>query len=189
LGLARRVLACKRRLPDLASRFFFVEENVFEGRMKVTVFGGSQLRQGSEGYTLAQDLGALLARRGHTVLTGGYMGAMEAVSRGAAEAGGHVIGVTCEEIGRWHGRSANAWVVEEWKQPTLIQRLEMLVRNADGAIALPGGPGTLAEVAIMWNLMIVGSLPSRPLILVGRAWNHVMDTFFEAVEIIDKATG
>ena len=103
----------------------------------------------------------LLARRGHTVLTGGYMGTMEAVSRGAAEAGGHVIGVTCEEIGRWHGRTANTWVSEEWKQTTLIQRLEVLIRSADAAMALPGGPGTLAEIALMWNLMIVGSLPAE----------------------------
>lgn len=39
----------------------------------------------------------MLAERGHIVLNGGYIGTMEAVSRGAAEAGGHVIGVTCEE--------------------------------------------------------------------------------------------
>ena len=86
-----------------------------------------------------------------------------------------MIGVTCDEIGRWHGRSANDWVSEEWKQTTLIQRLEVLIRSADAAMALPGGPGTLAEVALMWNLMIVGSLPSRSLILVGPAWKQVMD--------------
>jgi uncharacterized protein (TIGR00730 family) len=147
--------------------------------MKITVFGGSQAREGSDAYLQAQALGDLLARRGYTVLTGGYMGTMEAVSRGAAEAGGHVIGVTCEEIGRWHGRSANNWVSEEWKQTTLIQRLEVLIRTADAAVALPGGPGTLAEIALMWNLIIVGSLPPRPLILVGRAWNQVMDSFYE----------
>jgi uncharacterized protein (TIGR00725 family) len=147
--------------------------------MKITVFGGSQARQGSDAYTQAMALGDILARRGHTVLTGGYMGTMEAVSRGAAEANGHVIGVTCDEIGRWHGHSANSWVVEEWKKTTLIERLELLIREADAAMALPGGPGTLTEIALMWNLMIVGSLPPRPLILIGRAWTQVMDTFYE----------
>jgi uncharacterized protein (TIGR00725 family) len=147
--------------------------------MKITVFGGSQAGEGSDAYAAALALGGMLAQRGHTVLTGGYMGTMEAVSKGAADGGGHVIGVTCEEIGRWHGRSANAWVVEEWKRTTLIERLETLIRNADAAMALPGGPGTLAEVALMWNLMIVGSLPTRPLILVGGAWNRVMDAFYE----------
>ncbi len=146
--------------------------------MKISVFGGSQAREGSDAYAQAEALGDLIARRGHTVLTGGYMGTMEAVSKGAALAGGHVIGVTCDEIGRWHGGSANAWVAEEWKQPTLIERLQLLIRSADAAMALPGGPGTLAEVALMWNLMIVGSLQSRRLILVGHAWKHVIDSFF-----------
>jgi hypothetical protein len=147
--------------------------------MKITVFGGSQAREGSDAYAQAQALGGALAKNGHTVLTGGYMGTMEAVSRGASEAGGHSIGVTCEEIGRWHGRSVNAWVSEEWRQTTLMQRLELLIRTADAALALPGGPGTLTEVALMWNLMIVGSLPWRPLILIGPRWNNVLKAFYE----------
>ena len=55
--------------------------------MKVSVFGGSQPKEGSTAYAEAQELGKLLAERGHTVLTGGYIGTMEAVSRGAREAG------------------------------------------------------------------------------------------------------
>ena len=69
--------------------------------MRVTVFGGSQPGEDSPAYSQAIELGRLLASRGHTVLTGGYIGSMEAVSRGAAEAGGHVVGVTCEEIEAW----------------------------------------------------------------------------------------
>ena len=55
--------------------------------MKISVFGGSQAHEGSDAYAQAQALGSLLAQRGHTVLTGGYMGTMEAVSKGAAAAG------------------------------------------------------------------------------------------------------
>ncbi len=91
--------------------------------MNISVFGGSQPKVGSTAYAEAQELGGLLAQRGHTVLTGGYMGTMEAVSRGAAEAGGHVIGITCGEIESWRGAGANQWVAEEWKKETLIQRL------------------------------------------------------------------
>jgi len=146
--------------------------------MRISVFGGSQPKEGSQAYADAQALGDLLARRGHTVLTGGYTGTMEAVSRGAAAAGGHVIGVTCEEIGNWHGRSANRWVAEEWKMSTLVERLQALIQRSDAALALPGGPGTLTEIALTWNLMIVGSLGRRPLILVGEAWRLVWDTFY-----------
>ena len=91
-------------------------------------------------------MGEHLASSGHTVLTGGYIGTMEAVSRGAAETGGHVIGVTCMEIERWRGVSANSWVLEEWKVETLLERLQILIKECDAAIALPGGPGTLTPV-------------------------------------------
>ena len=81
--------------------------------MRISVFGGSQPREGSTAYAEAQQLGRLLAERGHVVLTGGYIGVMEAVSRGAREAGGHVIGVTSEDIEAWRPIKANAWVMEE----------------------------------------------------------------------------
>ncbi len=68
--------------------------------MRVAVFGGSAPQPGQPAYLEAQHLGEMLAKAGHEVVTGGYMGVMEAVSRGAAEAGGHVIGVTCKEIER-----------------------------------------------------------------------------------------
>ena len=81
--------------------------------MKISVFGGSQPKEEDAAYAEAMELGRLLAQRGHTVLTGGYIGVMEAVSRGACEAGGHVIGVTCEDIEAWRPIKANSWVMEE----------------------------------------------------------------------------
>jgi uncharacterized protein (TIGR00730 family) len=146
--------------------------------MNVSVFGGSQLKEGATAYVEAMELGRLLAGRGHTVITGGYIGTMEAVSRGANEAGGHVIGVTCAEIERWRAVGANAWVKEERKKETLIERLQALIVECDAAIALSGGAGTLTEVALMWNLMIVESLHRRPLILVGDGWQSTFDQFF-----------
>jgi len=146
--------------------------------MNISVFGGSQTKEGDTAYAEAMELGRLLAQRGHIVLTGGYIGTMEAVSRGAHEAGGHVIGVTCSEIERWRPIGANRWVKEEWKKETLIERLHALIHESDAALALSGGAGTLAEISIMWNLMTVESLHRRPLILVGRGWQSTFDQFF-----------
>jgi hypothetical protein len=146
--------------------------------MNVTIFGGSQPQLGSPAYEEAYTLGKLLAQSGHTVLTGGYIGTMEAVSKGANESGGHVIGVTCEEIEAWRSVKPNAWIKEERREKTLISRLERLINDADAAIALPGGPGTLTEIALMWNLMIVESIHRRPLILIGGGWQSVFDQFF-----------
>jgi uncharacterized protein (TIGR00730 family) len=147
--------------------------------MKVSVFGGSQPKPGSTAYEEARQLGELLAQHGHTVLTGGYIGTMEAVSRGAAEAGGKVIGVTCAEIERWRSRAANQWVQEEWRRESLMERLQTLIQECDAGIALPGGPGTLTEISVMWNLMIVESIHRRPLVLVGDGWQSVFDRLFE----------
>ncbi|HEX2698462.1 MAG TPA: LOG family protein [Anaerolineales bacterium] len=149
--------------------------------MKVSVFGGSQPKEGSAAYAEAIELGKSLAERGHIVLTGGYMGTMEAVSRGAAEAGGHVIGVTCEDIEHWRAIGRNTWVKEEVRKKTLMDRLMGLIDGCDAALALPGGPGTLTEISLMWNLMIIGSLHRRPLILIGDGWQTVFDQVFTSL--------
>jgi uncharacterized protein (TIGR00730 family) len=148
--------------------------------MNVSVFGGAQPQPATPAYQEAYLLGKLLAEAGHTVLTGGYIGTMEAVSKGASEAGGHVIGVTCEEIENWRNIGVNAWVKEERRTKTLLERLQALMYDCDAAIALPGGPGTLTEISLMWNLMIVESLHRRPLVLVGDGWQSVFDQFFQS---------
>jgi uncharacterized protein (TIGR00725 family) len=152
-----------------------------ENSMNVTVFGGSKPQPDSPAYNEARQLGKLLAEHGHAVLTGGYMGTMEAVSRGAAEAGGHVIGVTCLEIERWRPVRANAWVKEERSQETLIERLTGLISGCEAALALPGGPGTLAEISLTWNLMIIGVLDRRPLVLIGDGWQSVIDQAYQSL--------
>lgn len=146
--------------------------------MNVTVFGGAQPKEGTPAYEEARELGSLLAQRGHAVLTGGYMGTMEAVSRGAHESGGHVIGVTCIDIEEWRKTKPNKWIKEERRKKTLMDRLTALVEGCDAAIALPGGPGTLTEITLMWNLMIVESLPKKPLILIGQGWDFIFDNYF-----------
>jgi uncharacterized protein (TIGR00730 family) len=145
--------------------------------MKVTIFGGSEPRPGQAAYAEAQRLGSRLAAAGFNVITGGYVGTMEAVSRGAAEAGGHVIGVTCDEIEAFRPNGPNPWVMEERRCVTLRERIYTMVSACDAAIALPGGCGTLVEVAFMWNHLYIQALPPRPLILVGMGWQQSMEIF------------
>jgi len=146
--------------------------------MKVTVFGGSAPKPNSPAYNEALTLGKLLAERGHSVMTGGYIGTMEAISRGASEAGGHVIGVTCDEIESWRDVRPNQWIEEEWRYPTLKQRLNALIEKCDAAFALPGGPGTLTEIMLMWNQLIIEAIPPAPLILIGSGWQTVFNQAF-----------
>ena len=59
----------------------------------VTIFGGSRCNEKSPEYQEAKELGARLAEAGFTICTGGYLGVMEAASRGAREKGGRVFGI------------------------------------------------------------------------------------------------
>ncbi|MCJ7695360.1 MAG: LOG family protein [Anaerolineaceae bacterium] len=148
--------------------------------MKITVFGGASTQAGEQLYEDAQNLGKLLGEAGYDVVTGGYIGTMEAVSRGAAEAGSHVIGVTCRDIESWRSVKANAWVKQEIKFDTLNQRLNKLIDICDGAIALPGGIGTLVEISLTWNQMVIHAFEPKPLILIGEGWKATIDSFFES---------
>jgi uncharacterized protein (TIGR00730 family) len=144
--------------------------------MIVTVYGSNSPQAGEAEYEQARALGRLLAQHGYVVATGGYAGTMEAASRGAKEAGGHVIGVTTALFDGIR-RSANPYLDEEIKLPTLFQRLQHLVTLADAWVALPGGIGTLSEVALTWSLMQVGELPRHPFVLVGAMWRTTIGEF------------
>jgi hypothetical protein len=111
-------------------------------------------------------------------MTGGYGGTMEAVSRGAAETGGSTLGVTCAEIEQYRPGGANPWVQQEIRTQTLPQRLEVLTRQPDAMIALPGGIGTLCEISLALNLMVITPGAPKPFILVGDGWEKVFRQFF-----------
>jgi uncharacterized protein (TIGR00725 family) len=146
--------------------------------MNVTVFGSSQPKPADPDYEAAMTLGQLLGSDGHTVLTGGYIGTMEAVSRGASTAGAHVIGVTCDQIETFRPGKPNHWVKEERRYKYLYERIIALIEGCDAAIALPGGPGTLTEISTMWNLLLIGAISFRPLILIGSGWEFSFNTIF-----------
>ena len=143
----------------------------------IAVFGSASPRSGSAAYEEARMLGRLLAEAGYRVATGGYTGTMAAVSQGAAESGGHVIGVTSDQIEKYRPIGPNEWVSEEVRYETLRDRLTHLVINNDGMVALPGGIGTLAEIALAWSWLQVGEISPRPLVLVGPGWRNTIRTF------------
>lgn len=149
-----------------------------EANMRITVFGGSAPKPDEPAYQEAYRLGQLIGGAGHIVLTGGYIGTMEAVSKGANEAGGHVIGVTCSEIERWRSVTPNQWVMEEIRYPTIRERMFALIEDCEAAFALPGGVGTLAEIAVMWNQIQTAAIPAKPLIIIGSGWQDTIKQMF-----------
>ncbi len=144
-----------------------------ETRKIIAVYGSAATEPHEPDYAEAVALGAELARAGYGVMTGGYGGLMGAISRGAAEAGGHVIGVTVGMF-KERGLVPNPFLHEEIHLPTLSTRLNHLIVAPDAYVVLKGGAGTLSEFALAWSLLQVGEIPARPLIAVGRLWQQLV---------------
>lgn len=141
-----------------------------EGKI-VTVFGSSRVRASDRQYVEARALGAKLAAKGFRVCSGGYGGVMEAVSRGAKEAGGRTLAVTAE----FFRSTANEWVDEQVRVKTWDERLFELVKHGDGYVTCPGGTGTLVELAVVWEMMNKGAMARKPFAVLGDFWRPVVD--------------
>ena len=137
----------------------------------ITVFGSSRPEEGHADYSEALELGRALATSGFTVCTGGYGGVMEAVSRGAGEAGGHVLAVTST----FFRSRANRWVQDETSVATWQERLFELVRQGDGYVACKGGTGTLVELAVVWEMLNKKAMEQRPFVVLGDFWQPILD--------------
>lgn len=144
----------------------------------IGVYGSATTPRGTPEYDEALHIGRLIAEAGGAVLTGGYGGTMGAVSQGAAEAGGRVIGVTVG-LFRERGLVPNPFLHEEIHLPTLAERLNYVIVKPEAYVVLKGGVGTLAELALAWSLMPVREIPARPLLLVGPQWRQFYHHFAE----------
>lgn len=140
----------------------------------ITVYGSSQVGPRDRVYEDSVRIGRALASAGYAVMTGGYMGVMEAISKGAKAADGHVIGVTTDQIGLQFKVQPNRYLDETINYADLRDRLLHMVENADGYLAMPGGIGTLHEIAETWELMRIGGVPRRPFVCFGPMWEDVI---------------
>jgi len=139
----------------------------------ITIFGTGRARVDETAYKLALETGALLARAGFTIANGGYGGTMLAAAKGAAEAGGEIIGVTCSAF---KSSRANEYVTREVVTDSLDERLDTLIKLGRAYIVLPGGTGTLLELAKVWELKNKGFLEGdKPIILVGGFWKPLIE--------------
>lgn len=141
-----------------------------------SVFGSSRVRPGAAEYDEAWELGQELAARGIAVCSGGYRGVMEAVSRGASEAGGKTIGVTSSAF----RARANRWILEEVRVKSWQERLFELIRRGSGYVVCQGGTGTLAELAVAWEMLNKGMMREKPLVVLGPFWVPVLERVNEA---------
>src|ERR1043166_801156 len=136
----------------------------------VTIFGGSKCCGDDPEYREAHRVGELLAEAGFTICTGGYSGVMEAASRGAHEAGGRVLGITMKQF----DKEPNRYLTEKFPSEHFYERLQRLITQSVGYIALRGGMGTVTEISLVWNKMQTRVLEPRPLVLLGECWPPIV---------------
>jgi len=148
----------------------------------VTIFGGSRCNEKSPEYQQAKEVGGRLAEAGFTICTGGYLGVMEAASRGAREKGGRVLGIVMNQF----KSEPNRFLTDKVATDHFYDRLQNLITRSVGFVAIRGGMGTVTEVSLVWNKLQTGVLEKRPLILLGDCWKQVVDCWQENL-VVSKA--
>ena len=148
----------------------------------VTIFGGSKCGHDSDEYRDARDIGFRLAQAGFTICTGGYLGVMEAASRGAREAGGRVFGIVMNQF----KSEPNRYLTDKVATDHFYDRLQNLITRSVGFVALRGGMGTVTEISLVWNKLMTRVLDRRPIVLVGDCWKDVVDSWRTNLVVSDE---
>jgi len=133
----------------------------------VSVFGSARTPPGHRFYKMARKLGGMLAERGLAVITGGGPGIMEAVNRGADEAGGKSVGLN---IALPHEQVANSYANIQLDFHYFFARKVMFVKYACAFVCFPGGFGTMDEFFESMTLIQTQKVEPFPVVLVGKAF-------------------
>ncbi|MCA1906334.1 MAG: TIGR00730 family Rossman fold protein [Desulfarculus sp.] len=141
----------------------------------VSIFGSARVKPGSDVYRLSEELGRRLVEAGFSVITGGGGGVMEAGNKGAAEAGGHSVGLNIELP---FEQRPNPYANVRLSFRYFFVRKVIFVKYSVAYIVMPGGFGTLDELAEAITLIQTQRIRPFPVILIGSDyWNGLVDWF------------
>ncbi|MDP2363375.1 MAG: LOG family protein [Ignavibacteria bacterium] len=150
----------------------------------ITIFGSAFPKENDAQYKFAYRLGALLAQNGFNICTGGYIGIMEAASKGAFDNGGLIYGVTIE---LWKSEP-NPYITIEVREEKLFDRITKLLELGDAYVILQGGTGTLLEFAAVWEYANKNLQQPKPIICHSQMWKELVDTMNKQMLIEDRRT-
>jgi uncharacterized protein (TIGR00730 family) len=147
----------------------------------VTIFGSARSKPGDKYYTMAEELGRLLAKEGFAVITGGGPGIMEAANKGAKEAGGQSIGLN---IVLPFEQKLNTYTNVHINFRYFFVRKVMFVKYAISYVIFPGGFGTMDELFEALTLIQTDKLKPFPVIMIGPEYwggllNWINDTMLQ----------
>ncbi len=149
------------------------------------VFGSAFPKAGEAEYEFAYQLGRALGQNGINVCSGGYLGIMEAVSKGVAEEGAKAIGVTLNFFNYDH----NKYITDEIRTESLFDRIKVLMDIGDAYIILKGGTGTLLELAAVWECVNKEFIPAKLIIADQDFWHPLTALMDDRMRFENRKTG
>jgi uncharacterized protein (TIGR00725 family) len=155
---------------------------------RVAFFGfADSLREDPE-YKFAYETAKLVAESGYTVVDGGGPGIMEAASRGAKVANGHVIGVTFypKNAKNFEGKSTTNEMDEEIITKNYLERTLRLLEYGQVYMIFNGGTGTISEFGMAWGMARLYFGHHKPLILCGKHWYDIVSAFVHNMRIREE---
>ncbi|MGS2613523.1 LOG family protein [Micromonospora sp. LZ34] len=130
----------------------------------ICVFCASSRTLDQRWLDLATETGAEIARRGHTLVSGGgCVGMMGAVADGARAAGGPTVGVIPQSLVDLE--VADLASDELLITDSMASRKTLMIDKSDAFLTLPGGLGTLDELFEVWTTATL-ALHAKPMVLV-----------------------
>ena len=149
----------------------------------VTFYGGARFGEDHPSYKQAQSLAYRISKElGYTVISGGGAGIMEAVSRGAHDAGGKVVGLTIKLPTE---QATNKYVTDDIPFYFFFARKVSMSYSTEVCIFCPGGFGTLDELFDMLTLQQTNKIGKIPVILLGKEYWTPVEKIIKEV-LIDK---
>jgi len=145
----------------------------------VSIFGSARTSPDDEYYALAESIARALSDAGFSVVSGGGPGIMEAVNKGAHAGKSPSIGLN---ITLQHEQVANPYQNIALNFRHFFSRKVMFVKYASAYVVLPGGFGTLDELAEILTLIQTGKTRRIPIVLVGSGfWEGLIEWFTETL--------
>lgn len=146
------------------NEFTAAEEQLFNIRPAVSIFGSARIPPNSSIYQQCESLAQQLSDTGFNIISGGGPGIMEAANKGAKAGRGRSVGLNIELP---HEQFANPYQDISLNFKHFFSRKYMFIRHSIAFIAMPGGFGTLDEVSEVLTLIQTQKIPSAPIILFG----------------------
>lgn len=148
----------------------------------ILAIGGAAFSPADKEYQEIEKLGNSLAGEGYTIVSGGYLGLMQAISKGAFLAGGHTVGILTQDLDQI---PPNTYLKESVKTKNMYDRCRIMFEMADIILVFKGGVGTLAEFMLLWDLEILKIIPPKPILLIGGFWHDLIDSLFNVLPITE----